>query len=104
MVVPVCTILSYYFFLPLVAFVIFAAVLLTAVEDLCLHGESVQLSMLNKERNALEEKRIDMAAKLDSLQDAHNDLLTAKKNVEVILSEDKESQVDKSQGRSSEIQ
>ena len=74
------------------------------LEQKGLHGESVQLSKLNKERNALEEKRIDMAARLDSLQAAHHDLLTAKKNVEVILSEDKESQVDKSRGRSSEIQ
>ena len=45
-----------------------------------------------------------MSVKLDSLQAEYNDLLTAKKNVDIIISEGQEEEKDRSKSRESEIQ
>lgn len=69
-----------------------------------LHGESIRLSQLKKERKALEEQRIDMSVNLESQQSEYNDLLIAKKNVEMIMSEDQDNEKDKSRSKESEIE
>ena len=74
------------------------------LEQKGLRGESVSLSMLNKERSTLEDQRIDMFAGLESLQSECNDLITAKKNVEAIINEGRDDEKEKTKNRESEIQ
>ncbi|MBQ8666570.1 MAG: hypothetical protein IJ526_06890 [Lachnospiraceae bacterium] len=74
------------------------------LEQKGLHGESIRLSQLVKERSALEDQRLDMSLNLESLQSEYNDLLTAKKNVEAIINEGQEPDKDRSRSKESEIQ
>ncbi len=57
------------------------------LEQKGMRGESIRLSVLKKEHSALEDKRLDASASLDSLRSDYNDLLTAKRNVEAIIHE-----------------
>ncbi len=50
-----------------------------------LSGDSVRLSQLQRERSALKDKKLDLSVSLESKQKEYNDLLTAKKNVDIIL-------------------
>ena len=76
----------------------------TTLSQKGLHGESVQLSQLKKELHNLEDRKLDMSMDLKFIQGEYNDLLTAKKNVELIISEGQEEEKDRSKSRESEIQ
>lgn len=54
------------------------------------HGETVRLTELKSERSALEDKKIDISASLEELRQEQQNLLTAKRNIELIMSEDQE--------------
>lgn len=54
------------------------------------HGETVRLAELKSERSALEDKKIDLSASLEELRQEQQNLLTAKRNIELIISEDQE--------------
>lgn len=54
------------------------------------HGETIRLAELKSERSALEDKKIDLSASLEEVRQEQQDLLTAKRNIEFIISEDQE--------------
>lgn len=50
-----------------------------------LHGESVRLSQLQRERSVLEDQKLDLSVDLETKQKEYNNLLTTKRNVETII-------------------
>ena len=55
-----------------------------------LHGDSVRLSQLQRERSILEDQKLDLSVDLETKQKEYNDLMTAKKNAETIMTEGRE--------------
>ena len=57
--------------------------------------DSIRISDLKHEREALEDDRINATAHLDNIQKEYKDLLVAKKNVEIIMHDGEEVEVEK---------
>ena len=60
-----------------------------------LSGDSVCLSQLQKEHSTLEDQKIDLSVSLESRRKEYNDLLTAKRNVETIVNNEKHSELNR---------
>lgn len=67
-------------------------------------GETVSLSQLKKELHDLEDRKLDLSVQFDSMNAECNALLTAKKNVIVIISDGQEKEKKKSKIRESIFQ
>ena len=53
-----------------------------------IHGNSTHPDQLKKELHDLEDQKLNLSIKLDTMQSKYNDLLIAKKNVDAIIKED----------------
>ncbi len=63
-------------------------------------GEPVSLSQLKKELHDLEDRKLDMDINLESMQSNYNDLMTAKKNVDVIIANEMNREEERASKRS----